>query len=193
MPIVTTVLGKGYDVLLCTEDIDEFCMMSLGEYAKQDGDEDVTYAVKNVSSEDLGLTSDEEKRQAEEATQENQGLFEAMADALGGRVQKVVVSTRLTDAPAVLTTEGPLSLQMEATLRHMPGAETDDGLPASTVVLEMNDKHPVFETLKAAHAAGDGDKVRRYASLLFDQALLVEGLPVPDPIAFAQAVTELMK
>ncbi len=190
MPIVTTVLAKGYDVLLCTENVDEFCMMALGDYVKKEGEDERSFPLKNVSSEDLGLTTEEEKKQAEEATEENQGLFEVMADALGGRVEKVVVSTRLTDAPVVLTTEGAMSLQMEAMLRQTPGAPEE--MPKSHVVLEVNGQHPVFETLKAAHEAGDDEKVKRYTSILFDQALLVEGLPIDDPIAFAQAITELM-
>lgn len=190
MPIVTTVLAKGYDVLLCTENVDEFCMMALGDYVKKEGEDGRSFPLKNVSSEDLGLTTEEEKKQAEEATEENQGLFEVMADALGGRVEKVVVSTRLTDAPVVLTTEGAMSLQMEAMLRQTPGAPEE--MPKSHVVLEVNGQHPVFETLKAAHEAGDDEKVKRYTSILFDQALLVEGLPIDDPIAFAQAITELM-
>ncbi|MCI8469449.1 MAG: molecular chaperone HtpG [Eggerthellaceae bacterium] len=190
MPIVTTVLAKGYDVLLCSENVDEFCMMALGDYVKKDGDDEKSFPLKNVGSEDLGLTTEEEKKEAEEATEENKELFEVMAEALGGRVQKVVVSTRLTDAPVVLTTEGAVSLQMEAMLKNAPGAED---APKSQVVLEVNPKSPVFDTLKAAHADGDDAKVKKYTEILFDQALLVEGLPIEDPIAFAQAVTELMK
>ena len=190
MPIVTTVLAKGYDVLLCTENVDEFCMMALGDYAKKDGDEERAFPIKNVGSEDLGLTTEEEKKEAAAATEENQGLFDVMAEALGGRVEKVVVSTRLTDAPVVLTTEGAVSLQMAQMLKNAPGAED---APKSQVVLEVNAKSPVFDTLKAAHADGDDAKVRKYTEILFDQALLVEGLPIEDPVAFAQAVTELMK
>ena len=143
-----------------------------------------------MGSEDLGLTTEEEKKEAAEATEENRELFDVMAEALGGRVEKVVVSTRLTDAPVVLTTEGAVSLQMAQMLKNAPGAED---APKSQVVLEVNPKSPVFDTLKAAHAAGDDAKVRTYTEILFDQALLVEGLPIEDPIAFSQAVTALMK
>ena len=190
MPIVTTVLAKGYDVLLCTENVDEFCMMALGDYARKDGDEEKSFPLKNVGNEDLGLTTEEEKKEAAEATEENRELFDVMAEALGGRVEKVVVSTRLTDAPVVLTTEGAVSLHMAQMLKNAPGAED---APKSQVVLEVNPKSPVFDTLKAAHAAGDDAKVRTYTEILFDQALLVEGLPIEDPIAFSQAVTALMK
>ncbi len=194
MPIVTTVLAKGYDVLLCDEDVDEFCMMALHDYAlssSENTDEEVqTYELKNVAGEDLGLTTDEEKEQAAKATEENSGLFDAMRDALDGDVEKVVVSTRLTDAPVVLTTEGTVSLQMAQMFKHQPGGA--EGAPEAHVVLEVNDKHPIFEVLKSANEAGDSDKVKDYTKILYNQALLVEGLPVDDPLEFAQQVSKLM-
>ncbi|WP_304427077.1 molecular chaperone HtpG [uncultured Adlercreutzia sp.] len=197
MPLVTTVLAKGYDVLLCTEDVDEFCLMALGTYGEHavDGDEDnkQSYFIKNVGAEDLGLTTEEEKKQAEEATESNAALFDVMREALDGRAEKVVVSTRLTDAPAVLTSEGGVSLQMLQVLKSQPGAAEMGGMPEMHLVLELNDKHPVFAALQAAHEAGDDDKVRAYAGILFDQALLVEGIMPDNPLAFAQAVSELMK
>ncbi|WP_300629652.1 molecular chaperone HtpG [uncultured Adlercreutzia sp.] len=194
MPLVTTVLAKGYDVLLCDQDVDEFCMMAMGTYGEHavDDDEDnqQPYFIKNVGAEDLGLTTDEEKKQAEEATESNAALFDVMREALEGRAERVVVSTRLTDAPAVITSEGGVSLQMVQVLKSQPGSEQ---LPDLHLVLEVNDKHPVFATLQAAHEAGDDDKVRTYAGILFDQALLVEGILPDNPLAFAQAVADLMK
>ena len=199
MPIVTTVLAKGHDVLLCNENVDEFCMMALGSYSNDsvvslgdDGESTPkTFTLKNVGGDDLGLTSEEEKKEAEEATTENSDLFEIMKEALGEKVEKVVVSTRLTDAPAVLTTEGAVSLKMAQMFNAQ--ATASEERPEIHVVLELNDKHPVFGVLKAAHAAGDDDKVKNYAGILYDQAMLMEGLPIDDPIAFAQAVTALMK
>lgn len=190
MPIVTTVLGKGYDVLLCSENVDEFCMMALQEYGVNGEDGTEPLPIKNVAGEDLGLTTEEEQKEAETAAEENKELFDVISEALEGKVEKVVVSTRLTDAPVVLTTEGVVSLKMYHTMRNMPGSEE---MPECHVVLEMNAKHPVFATLKAAHAAGDDDKVKAYAGILYDQALLVEGVPVDDPIAFSKAITDLMK
>ena len=194
MPLVTTVLAKGYDVLLCDQDVDEFCMMAMGTYGEHavDGDEEnkQPYFIKNVGSEDLGLTTDEEKKEAEEATESNAELFGIMQEALDGKVERVVVSTRLTDAPAVVTSEGGMSLAMVQVLKSQPGT---DELPEMHLVLEVNAKHPVFATLQAAHEADDDEKVRTYAGLLFDQALLVEGILPDNPLAFAQAVAELMK
>ena len=184
MPIVTTVLAKGHDVLLCPDEVDEFCFMAMMDYNET--------PLKNVSSENLGLTTEEEKKEAEEATEKNAGLFDAMTDALAGKVEKVVVSTRVSDAPAVLTCEGPVSLQMAATMKAQMG-DAAEGMPPIPGVLEMNPKHVVFEVLQKAQAAGDTDKVASYASILYDQAMLVEGLPIDDPVAFAQKVADLMK
>lgn len=202
MPIVTTVLSKGYDVLLCDQDVDEFCMMALHDYTSDsiviasdasEGDEapveKVAFELKNVAGEDLGLTTEEEKKAAEDATQENSVLFDAMRDALDGRVEKVVVSTRLTDAPVVLTTEGAVTLQMAQMFKHQPGNEE---APEAHVIMEVNDKHPIFEVLKSANESGDKEKVSEYTDILYDQALLVEGLPIDDPLGFAQRISKLM-
>lgn len=181
MPIVKSVLDKGHDVLLCVEDVDEFCLTTMGEYGEK--------TLKTVAGGDLGLETEEEKSEAETATKENEDLFKAMKDALGDKVTKVAVSTRLTDAPACVTAEGPISLEMEKILAAAPGGSD----AKSERVLEMNAKHPVFEKLKAAQEAGDTEKVQRYTGILYNQALLVEGLPLEDPVAYAQAVCELME
>ena len=127
----------------------------------------------------------------EDATKENEDLFSAMKEALGDKVEKVAVSARLTDAPACITTEGPLSLEMEKVLQKGPEG-APDGMPKSQRVLELNAKHPVFSKLVAAQKAGDADKIKQYSGLLYDQALLVEGILPEDPVAFAAAVCNLM-
>ena len=128
---------------------------------------------------------------AEDATKENEDLFSAMKEALGDKGEKVAVSARLTDAPACITTEGPLSLEMEKVLQKGPEG-APDGMPKSQRVLELNAKHPVFAKLVAAQKAGDADKIKQYSGLLYDQALLVEGILPEDPVAFAAAVCNLM-
>ena len=215
MPVVESVLAKGYDVLLATQDVDEFCFQAMRDFtakglpkvyeddaareaaekAVADGAEpeveDRTVELKNVTSGDLDLASDEEKKEAEEATKANEGLFDAMKDALAGQVEKVAVSTRLAadGAPAVITSEGPLSLEMEKVLAAGPEAGE---APKAVRVLEVNAKHPVFEKLRVAQEAGDAEKVKLYAGLLYNQALLVEGILPEDPVAFATQVCELM-
>lgn len=215
MPIVTGVLARGYDVLLLTADVDEFTFQAMRSYhahdlpkvyeddaareaaekAVADGaepeTEDRTFELKNVATGDLDLATEDEKKDAEEATKENESLFTAMKEALGDKVEKVAVSARLTDAPACITTEGPLSLEMERVLRRDPSAEAE-GMPKSQRVLELNAKHPVFKKLVSANEAGDAEKIKLYAGLLYDQALLVEGILPEDPVAFAASVCELM-
>ena len=197
LPVVKTVLGKGYDVLLCTQDVDEFCfqsMMTYGPEPELDAEDKPIEGtgpkeLKNVASGDLDLASEEERKEAEEAAKENEALFTAMKDALGDSVTKVAVSSRLTDAPACITAAGPVSLEMERIMAQMPdGGEA----PKSERVLELNVKHPVFDVLKAAQEVGDADKVKLYAEVLYNQALIVEGMPIDDPVAYANAVTKLM-
>ena len=191
MPIVSTVLDKGYDVLLCTEDVDEFCMTAMADFAVADADDPdslTAYPLKNVAGGNLGLETEEEKEAAEAVAKENEDLFSAMKEALGDKVAKVAVSTRLSGSPVALTAEGPISLEMERVLSGAPG--NDD--VKSERVLEVNAEHPIFETLKAAQDAGDADKVRLYTDILYNQALLVEGMPIDDPVEYAQAVAKLM-
>ena len=175
------VLSKGYDLLLCTEDVDEFCLQMMRDYKEKE--------FKNINSGDLGLETEDEKKAAEEATTANKALFDAMKDALDGKVKEVKVSTRLKDHPVCLSADGPLSIEMEKVLSKQPGSE---GVK-SDKVLELNANHPVFAVLKAAQEAGDTDKVKKYSSLLYAQAQLIEGLPVDDPAAYAEAVCSLMK
>lgn len=187
MPIVKTVLGKGFDVLLCTQDVDEFCFQAMHEYgANEDGEG--AKQLKNVASGDLDLATEEEKKDAEEVAKDNEDLFAAMKEALGDTVTKVAVSARLTDAPACITAEGPISLEMEKVLSQGP----DGNEMKSQRMLEINAKHPVFDVLRAAQESGDASKVKLYTDLLYNQALLVEGMPIEDPVGFAQNVAKLM-
>lgn len=213
MPVVKAALDHGYDVLLCTADVDEFAFQAMRSYtakslpkhyedeaaaeaakkAVADGAEpeveDRTLDLKNVAAGDVDFATEDEKKEAEEATKENEGLFKAIKEALGDKVTKVAVSARLTDAPAAITSEGPVSLEMERVMAAGPGAGE---APKAQRVLELNAKHPVFAKLQAAEKAGDKDKLALYAGLLYDQALLVEGILPDDPVAFAQQVCELM-
>ena len=197
LPAVTSALGRGYDVLLATEDVDEFMfqtmvadhMDAVAGDAENPGQDERTLTLANVAGADLNLATDEEKAAAEEATKSNEALFEAMSNALGEKVSSVRVSANLTDAPAAITAEGPVSLEMERVLSRGPEAAM---APKAERVLELNAKHPVFAKLVAAQAAGESDKLALYASLLYDQALLVEGLPVDDPVEFAKNICSLM-
>ena len=213
MPVVRAALDHGCDVLLCTADVDEFTFQAMRAYeakglpktyeddaareaaekAVADGAEpeveDRSLELKNVAAGDVDFATEDEKKAAEETAKANEDLFDAMKEALGDKVTKVTVSARLTDAPAAITSEGPLSLEMEKVLAAGPDAGE---APKAQRVLELNAKHPVFDKLKAAQESGDKEKLSLYAGLLYDQALLVEGMLPDDPVAFASHVCELM-
>ena len=108
-----------------------------------------------------------------------------MKDALGDKVTDVRLSSRLKSHPVCLSSEGGLSLEMEKVLNSMPN---DQKVKASRV-LELNPNHPVFEALEKKF---EPEKVKDYAGLLYDQALLIEGLPIEDPVSFSNAICELM-
>ena len=213
MPVVRAALDHGCDVLLCTADVDEFTFQAMRTYeakglpktyeddvareaaekAVADGAEpeveDRSLELKNVAAGDVDFATEDEKKAAEETAKANEDLFDAMKEALGDKVTKVTVSARLTNAPAAITSEGPLSLEMEKVLAAGPDAGE---APKAQRVLELNAKHPVFDKLKAAQESGDKEKLSLYAGLLYDQALLVEGMLPDDPVAFASHVCELM-
>ena len=144
---------------------------------------------KNINSGDLGLETEDEKKAAEETATENKDLFEEIKTALKGKIKDVKVNPTLQEHPVTLSSEGGISMEMEKVLRRMPNGEGVE----STKVLELNPNHTVFAALKAAHEAGDTEKVNQYAELLYDQALLIAGLPIEDPVAYAQLVCGLMK
>ena len=181
LPNAQLVQSKGYDVLLCTEDVDEFCLQMMRDYKEKE--------FKNINSGDLGLETEEEKKAAEETAAENKDLFEQIKTALNGKVKDVKVNPTLQEHLVSLSSEGGISMEMEKVLRKMPTGENVE----STKILELNPNHPVFAALKAAHEAGDADKVSSYAELLYDQAMLIAGLPIEDPVAYAQLVCGLMK
>ena len=190
LPSTELVLDKGYDVLLCTEDVDEFCLQILHSADAKDAEgKDRTVEFKNVNSGDLGLETEEEKKAAEDATAENKELFDAMTAALDGKIKQVKISTRLKEHPVCLSSDGPLSIEMEKVLRSQPGGED----VTSDKILELNAQHPVFAVMQAAQAAGDTEKIKQYATILYAQAQLIEGLPVDDPAAYTQAVCALMQ
>ncbi|MBQ9001930.1 MAG: molecular chaperone HtpG, partial [Eggerthellaceae bacterium] len=176
LPIVKTIRAKGYDVLLCTEDVDEFALQVMRTWKEHD--------LKNVSTSDIDLASDDEKKVAEEATEANKDLFAAMQEVLGENVSKIEVSPTSMDAPARLTAVGQMSMEMERILSQGP----EGTMARAEKVLQLNAEHHAFETLKAAFEADDKSKLRLYTDLLYNQALLVEGLPIEDPLTFAEEI-----
>ncbi|WP_415279123.1 molecular chaperone HtpG [Clostridium perfringens] len=177
MPQTEMVLDKGYEILYFTEDVDEFAIKMLMNYNEKE--------FKSVSSGDLGIESEEENKKENE---ENKGIFEAMKDALGEKISAVKASSRLKNYPVCLSSEGEVSIEMEKILSTMPN---NQGVKAQKV-LEVNTNHEVFNSLKDA-LENDKDKFNLYTKLLYNQALLVEGLSIEDPVDFTNDICKLMK
>ena len=177
MPQTEMVLDKGYEILYFTEDVDEFAIKMLMNYNEKE--------FKSVSSGDLGIESEEENKKENE---ENNGIFEAMKDALGEKISAVKASSRLKNYPVCLSSEGEVSIEMEKILSAMPN---NQGVKAQKV-LEVNTNHEVFNSLKDA-LENDKDKFNLYTKLLYNQALLVEGLSIEDPVDFTNDICKLMK
>ena len=181
LPQVERILDKGYEILYCTEDVDDFVMKALGEV---DGK-----AFKSVADEDALPRSEEEKKAAEEKAEESRAVLEAVKNALGEQVKEVRLSAILKSAACCLTADGPISLEMERYLRKIDGADEQN---LAQRVLELNGDSPVFAAIKAAVEAGDNAKVEKYAKLLYGQAAMLAGLPMDDPAEYAALVCSLM-
>ncbi|MDR1778437.1 MAG: molecular chaperone HtpG [Clostridiales Family XIII bacterium] len=182
LPQTELLKDKGFEILYCTDDVDEFALKVLGRYGEK--------PFKNVSEGDLGLEeTEEEKKKAEEQAESSKELLTAMKEALAGKVADVRLSRRLKTHPVVLVSGEGLSLEMEKVLNQMPGA--DEKIRAERI-LEINADHGILPALGKAFEK-DPDCVKTYAELLYDQALLMEGLPVEDPVAFASSVCALIE
>lgn len=182
LPQAETVRDHGYDILFLTDDVDEFLMQILRAHGEKE--------FRSISGNDLGLESDEEKKENKEKAEAGKPMFEAMQKALEGKVSEVKLSNRLKTHPVCLSSKGAMSIEMEKVLAAMPNSEN---APKAERVLELNGEHPVYASLTAAFEAGDTDKLTQYAKLLYDQACLMEGLSVDDPVAFSEAVCKLMQ
>lgn len=179
LPQTELLKDQGYEILYLTDDIDEFALKMMRDYSEKE--------FRSVSDKDLGLEDKEESEEIKKKNEESAELFRFMKDALGDKVTDVRLSSRLKSHPVCLSSEGGLSLEMEKVLNSMPN---DQKVKASRV-LELNPNHPVFEALEKKFA-DEPEKVKDYAGLLYDQALLIEGLPIEDPVSFSNAICELM-
>lgn len=182
LPQTELLKDKGFEILYLTDEIDEFALQVLHEYEGKE--------FKSVSAEDLGIEeTEEEKAAAEKQAEDSKELLEYMKEVLGDKVTEVRLSQRLKSHPVCLTAKGGLSIEMEKVLNQMP---MDEKIQAERV-LEINAKHGVLEALTKAFAFED-DRVTvdKYTNLLYNQALLIEGLPVDDPVAFSNAICDLM-
>lgn len=179
LPQIEGVLEKGYEVLYFTDDIDEFAIKMIMNYKEKE--------FKSISSGDLGIEDSADQEETDAQDNDNKELFEAMQTQLAGKVKAVKASKRLRSHPVCLSTEGELTIEMEKILKAMPNSENVQ----ADKVLEINVNHDVFKSLKDAFAQ-DQEKLNLYTSLLYHQALLIEGLPIQDPVEFTNDICKVM-
>ena len=180
LPQVETLKKKGYDVLLFTEDVDEFVPQTLMTYMEK--------PFCNVSTEDLGLQTEEEKKQAEEKAEEMKGLLTFVKETLGDRVKEVKLSSELGSHPVCMTPAEGMSFEME---KYMKRANPEFAFPVGRV-LELNPEHEAVQAMQKAMTE-DPEKAKDYAKLLCYQAQLMAELPLDDPYAYTELVCRLMK
>ena len=180
LPQVETLLSKGYDVLLFSEDVDEFVPQTL-----------VTYGEKsfcNALSEDLGLQTEEEKAKAAEKAEEMKGLLTFVSEKLGEKVKEVKLSDNLGSHPVSLSPESGMSFEME---KYMKRVNPEFAYPVGRI-LELNPDHEVVKAMQDA-VTSDPEKAEDYAKLLYAQAVLMADLPLEDPVEYTNLVCKLMK
>jgi molecular chaperone HtpG len=180
LPQTELVLDKGYEILYFTDDVDEFAIKMLMNYKEKE--------FRSVSSGDLGIEPDENEKESKEEKEVNKDLFESMKTILGDKVKEVKASKRLKVHPVCFSNEGELSIEMEKTLNSMPNSENIK----ADKILEINTNHDVFKILKEAHDK-DKEKFDLYTNLLYNEALLIEGLPISDPVEFTNNICKIMK
>ena len=182
LPQLEKVKEKGYEVLYCTQDIDEFALKVLMRYKDKQ--------FKSISDADLDLDTEEEKEQAKKLDEENKDMFAFMQQAISDKVKTVRLSKKLKTHPVCLSSEGgPISIEMEKVLNAMP--QNNGEKVKAEKALEINPEHPIFAKLKELFES-DKDKLTQYTKLLYDQALLIEGMSIEDPVEFANLVCGLM-
>ena len=180
LPQVETLVGRGYDVLLCTEDVDEFIPQTLVNYMEKN--------FCNAASEDLGLQTDEEKKQLEEKSEEKKGFLTFVKEALGEQVKEVRLSDALGSHPVCLTPEAGMSFEME---KYMKRVNPEFAFPVGRI-LELNADHSAVKAMERAMTE-DPIKAKDYAQLLMYQAQLMAELPLEDPVAYTDLVCKLMQ
>ncbi|MBQ6547631.1 MAG: molecular chaperone HtpG, partial [Candidatus Methanomethylophilaceae archaeon] len=178
LPQTEQVREKGYDILCMTEDVDEFVMKTLMEYKEK--------KICNVTSDDLGLESEEEKKEVQVKEEESKDLLNFAAKVLDGKVSTVKVSHKLKNHAVLLTTEGHITLEMEKYFQEMPGPE-EEKLKA-TRILEVNASHPAFAALKKAYDAKDEKKAADLVNIMYAQACIMAGIPLQDTVAYSDLV-----
>lgn len=179
LPQTEIISDKGYEILYFTDEIDEFAIKMLMNYKEKE--------FKSVSSADLDIESDDKENENEK--EENKDIFNYMKEALNGKVKEVRASKRLKNHPVCLASEGELSIEMEKVLSAMPDNKGDIH---ADKILEINISHDMFSSLKNSFD-NDKEKLKKLTNILYNQALLIEGLPIEDPVQYANDVCGLLQ
>lgn len=179
LPQAELVMDKGYEILYCTDEIDEFTLQMMMNFSEKE--------FKSVANGDLGLEDEDEKSEEENSLYKE--MFEKMGSFIKEEIKEVKVSKRLKSHPVCLSSAGALSIEMEKVLRAMPNSENIK----AEKVLEINENHEVFAVLKDAYEKKDEEKLKAYTKLLYNQARLIEGLSIEDPVEFTNSICKLMK
>lgn len=178
LPQMGILKEKGYEVLLLTEEVDEFMIQIMGSY------QDVPF--KSIQSKDLDLVDEEKKKDIKKKEKSNKSLLEALKEVLGDKVSDVKLSQRLKEAPVCLVSGEGVSLEMEKVLKNVPNGEN----VKAERILELNPDHEIFQVLQGL--TEDKEALKSYATLLYHQALLIEGLPIEDPSEYIQVLNDWM-
>ena len=177
-PVLKKLQDKGYEVLYFLDERDEFFSGILNSYKDK--------PFKSINKGDLDLDSEEEKKAIEEKTEENKDLLSAMKEALGEKVKEVRISSRLKDDPVIIVSDDGVSLEME---KYMSQDPMNHGVKANKI-LEINPNHPIFKVLQ--EEASNTETLKDYSEVLYDQALLIQGLPIEDPVTYSRKITDLL-
>ncbi len=176
LPQTEKILDKGYDILCMTDDVDEFAVRIIASYAGK--------PLRSIADAELDLSTEDEKKEMEKRKEESAGLLERIKAALDGKVADVRLTQKLKSAVACLTGEGGVSIEMYKVLKNLPNGENME----ERFALELNPDHPVFQKLDALN----DEELKQYAELIYQQALLMAGLPLTDPAAFSESICKLM-
>ena len=179
LPQTDAVKSKGYEILYLTDDVDEFALKTLMSY---DGHE-----FKNITADALDIASEGEKEAINKENDTSKELLDFLKDAIGS-VNSVKFTNTLKSHPVCLTSEGDLSIEMERTLKKMPGAE---GIPSASITLEINIEHPITAKLKSLYES-DKEELKKYAKVLYGEAALISGLALENPLEFSNLIAEIL-
>lgn len=179
LPQTELLRDKGYEILYLTDNVDEFAVKVLMRHGEKE--------FRNVSEGDLGIDSEEQKEETKKLSEDNKDMLALITEALGGKIKECRISDKLKSHPVCISSFGQISLEMEKILNQNPQNQK----VTSEKVLEINPNHKIFTAMQKLFET-DKDKFKDYASILYDQALLIEGMQIDDPVEFSNKICSLM-